>query len=99
MRIIAVSTLKAFWEQPAHRSSQTALRAWLTIAKAARWQTPVEVKAMFNSADLLADGRVVFDIGGNKWRIVAKVNYRHQILYVRCVGTHAQYDRIDAKEV
>ena len=55
--------------------------------------------ATFSSADLLADGRVVFDVGGNKWRIVAKLNFRHQVLYVRFVGTHAQYDRIDANAV
>jgi mRNA interferase HigB len=99
MRVIAVGTLKAFWEQPAHRAAEAPMRAWLTIAKAARWRNPVEVKATFNSADLLADGRVVFDVGGNKWRIVAKLNFRHQVLYVRFVGTHAQYDRIDANAV
>ena len=99
MRIIAVSTLKAFWEQRAHRAAEPPLRAWVTIVKAAHWPNPVAVKASFNTADLLANGRVVFDIGGNKWRIVAKLNYRHQILYVRFVGTHAQYDKIDANEV
>ena len=99
MRIIATGTLKAFWEQPAHSAAQTPMRAWLTIAKAATWRNQVEVKAMFNSADLLVDGRVVFDIGGNKWRIVAKLNYGHQVLYVRFVGTHSQYDKIDAKVV
>lgn len=99
MRVIATSTLKAFWEQPAHRGAETPMRAWLTIAKAARWQNPVEVKATFYSADLLADGRAVFDISGNKWRIVATLNFRHQVLYVRFVGTHAQYDRIDANTV
>lgn len=99
MRVIATSTLKAFWEQPAHRAAEVPLRAWLTITRAAQWRHPLEVKESFNSADLLADGRVVFDIGGNKWRIVAKLNYRHQILYVRFVGTHAQYDKIDAKTV
>lgn len=99
MRIIAVAALRAFWEQPSHRAAELPMRAWTTIVKAARWKNPVEVKATFNSADLLSNGRAVFDIGGNKWRIVAKVNFRHQILYVRFVGTHGQYDKIDANEV
>lgn len=99
MRIIAVSTLREFWEQPAHRAAQPALRAWVTIVKAAHWPNPVTVKTSFNTADLLANGRVVFDIGGNKLRVVAKLNYRHQILYVRFVGTHAQYDKIDVNGV
>jgi mRNA interferase HigB len=99
VRVIATSTLKAFWEQSAHRSAEAPMRAWLTILKAARWPNPMDVKTTFNSADLLADGRVVFDIGGNKWRVVAKLNDRHQVLYIRFVGTHAQYDRVDANTV
>jgi mRNA interferase HigB len=99
MRIIAVATLRAFWDQPSQPAAELPMRAWTTIVKGTRWQSPVEVKATFNSADLLANGRVVFDIGGNKWRIVAKLNFRHQIMYVRFVGTHGQYDKIDANEV
>jgi mRNA interferase HigB len=66
MRIISVGTLKAFWDQPAHRDAQQPLRSWVKVVKAARWTDPPAVKQMFGSADILRDGRVVFDIGGNR---------------------------------
>ena len=82
MRIISVGTLKAFWEQPAYRDAEQPLRAWVTVVRAARWANPPAVKRMFNSADILRDGRVIFDIGGNKYRLVVWVNYHYGV--VRC---------------
>lgn len=99
MRIISVGTLKAFWEQPAHRDAEQPLRTWVSVVKAARWSGPPGVKQMFGSADILRDGRVVLDIGGNKYRLVAWVNYHHGVVYVRFIGTHREYDRIDAQSV
>lgn len=97
MRIISVNTLKAFWEK--HRDAVHPLRTWIKVTKAAQWKGPPDVKKTFNSVDILKDGRVVFDIGGNKFRLVAWINYVHQVLYVRFIGTHKQYDGIDADKI
>ena len=99
MRIIAVGTLMAFLEIPAHRDAELPVRTWVRVVKAARWADPMDVKRMFGSADILRDGRVVFDIGGNKYRLVAWVNYQYGVAYVRFIGTHADYDAIDAQTV
>jgi mRNA interferase HigB len=69
------------------------------VVKAAQWADPSAIKQMFRSADILRDGRVVSDIGGNKYRLVAWVNYQYGIVYVRFIGTHRDYDRIDAQTV
>jgi len=71
MRIISVGTLTAFWDQPEHRDAEQPLPTWVRAVKSARWADPPAVKRMFGSADILRDGGVVFDIGGNKYRIVA----------------------------
>jgi mRNA interferase HigB len=99
MRIIAVGTLKRFWEEPRYRDAEQPLRTWISVTKAARWQNPVEIKGTFNTVDILKAGRVIFDIGGNKYRIVAQINYGHAIVYIRFVGTHRQYDEIDAETI
>ena len=80
MRINSVGTLKAFWEQPAHRDAEQPLRTWVKVVKAARWDDPPAVKQMFGSADILRDGRVVFDTGGNKYRLIAWVNYQYGVV-------------------
>ena len=97
MRIIAVGTLKAFWDQPACRNAEPPLRSRVKAVKAARWTDPPAVKRMFGSADILRDGRVVLDIGGNKYRLVAWTNCHYGVVYVRFVGTHREYDEIDAQ--
>ena len=97
MRIIAVKTLREFWER--HKEAEQALRTWVKVTEASDWQSPPDVKRTFNSADILKDGRVVFDIGGSKFRLVAWINYTYATLYVRFIGTHKEYDSIDANEV
>ena len=99
MRIISVGTLKEFWEQPGSRDAEQPLRTWVKVTTSAQWADPPSVKRTFNSADILKDGRVVFDIGGNKYRLVAWINYAYTTIYLRFVGTHRQYDGIDADEV
>lgn len=99
MRIISVGTLKAFWDQPAHQDAEQPLRTWVRVTKAAWWADPPAVRRTFGSADILRDGRVVFDIGGNKYRLVAWVNYQYGVVYVRFVRTHRDYDAIDAQNV
>ena len=99
MRIISVGRLKAFWEQPAHRDAEQPLRAWVKVVRTAEWHNPPGIKRMFNGADVLRNGRVVFDIGGNKYRLVAWVNLQYGVVYVRFIGTHRQYDAIDPQTV
>ena len=100
MRIIALSTLKAFWEaNPGHRDAEQPVLAWYHTVKMANWRTPADVKAAFGTASVLKDGRVVFNIAGNKYRLVVWINYDFGVIYVRFIGTHRQYDAIDAQTV
>jgi len=100
VRIIAVSTIKAFLSQgPDYADAHDPLMTWVRQVKAADWSTPADVKQDIRSASVLRDGRVVFNIAGNKYRIVVWINYPYRVVYVRFVGTHAQYDRIDAQSV
>ena len=97
MRIIAVSTLRRFWEINA--DAEEPIKAWYQEAKAADWATPHQVKAMYRNASVLGDNRIVFNIAGKKYRLVVKFNYAYRIRYVRFIGTHADYDRINTEEV
>jgi len=99
MRIIAVSTLREFWNQPGRGDTEQPLRAWVHVVRAADWSKPTDVKQMFNTADIVGKDRVVFDIGGNKYRLVAAVHYRGKRVYVRFIGGHKDYDRIDVRTV
>jgi mRNA interferase HigB len=99
MRVIALSTLKRFCDGKAHTDAREPLLAWYRHMLRADWRTPADLKRDFGSASILRDGRVVFNIAGNKYRLVAWINYSYRILYVRFVGTHAQYDRIDPQTV
>ena len=99
MRIIAVSALREFWSRPGRRDAEQPLRAWVHIVRAADWTKPTDVKHMFRSADIVGNNRAVFDIGGNKYRLVAAIHYRGKRIYVRFIGTHKDYDRVDAATV
>jgi mRNA interferase HigB len=99
MRIISVGRLKAFWEQSTRREAEHPLRAWVKVVRAAEWRNPPAIKRMFNSAGILPDGRVVFDIAGNKYRLVARVNFDYGVVCVRFIGTLRQYDAIDAQTI
>ena len=100
MRIIAVSTLKAFWaDQPKYQDAKGPTMAWYREALKADWSTPSEVKQQFRNASVLKDGRVVFNIAGNKYRLVVWINYPYRVLYIRFIGTHKQYDQIDAQTI
>ena len=97
MRIIARGSLRVFWET--HRDAEQPLKAWYHEAIAADWATPQDVKASYGTASIIGGNRVVFNIAGNKYRLVVRFNYPLRIGYVRFVGTHANYDRIDAEAV
>lgn len=97
MRIISKKALKDFWgREPAARGE---LEAWHAEASDATWTTPAEVKAHYGSASILKDGRVVFNICGNNYRLVAWINYEFFTIYIRFVGTHEEYDDIDAQTI
>lgn len=100
MRIIALSTLRAFWtSSPAYADSIEPVMAWYREVLRADWATPNEVKGQFSSASILRDGRVVFNIAGNKYRLVVWINYAYRVVYIRFFGTHKQYDAIDAQNI
>ena len=97
MRIIAISILRTFWE--IHADAEQPIKAWYQEARVAKWATPHQVKTMYRNASVLGDKRIVFNIAGNKYRLVVKFNYPYRIGYVRFIGTHTEYDRINAEEV
>ena len=97
MRIIARRTLREFWER--HSDVEQALRAWYYDVQGAVWKSPADIKGTYANASILGKNRVVFNIKGNRYRLVAAINYAYQICYIRFVGTHEEYDRIDAEQV
>ena len=99
MRIFSRKTLKEFWELPNYTNSEQPLKSWYDEAKKATWKTPNEIKAQYSNASILKEGRVVFNINGNKYRLIIKINYDFGVIYIRFVGTHEAYDKIDANEV
>jgi len=99
MRIIAVKTLRDFWEKFEYRDSEQSLRAWYAEIKKANWSNPNDIKKQYRNASFLANNRVVFNICGNKYRLIVAIKYEFKIVFIRFIGTHKQYDEIDAKEV
>lgn len=99
MRVIAKRTLRQFWENKRYADSQSPLEAWHAEAQKASWRMPQEVKEQFRSASILKSGRVVFNIGGNKYRLVVAMDYGRQTCFVKFIGTHRQYDSIDAETI
>ena len=97
MRIIAISQLKTFWQK--YPDSEQSLLAWIDEVKKASWQTPADIKGQFRHASVLKSRRVVFNIKCNDYRLVVAVAYRYSALYIKFVGTHKQYDAVDADTV
>ena len=99
MRIIAFRTLREFFEKPEYADAEVSLRAWYYDAKAADWANSNELKQQFKNASIIGDGRVVFNIKGNTYRLVVAIDYDFQVMFVRFIGTHKQYDKIDVKTI
>ena len=97
MRIIAKSTLRDFWER--FPDAEESLLAWYREVEKEDWDTPAKVKEKYGNASIVGDNRVVFNIKGNDYRLVVKINYEYRVVYVRFVGTHAEYDKINVEEV
>ncbi|TCZ67746.1 type II toxin-antitoxin system HigB family toxin [Flaviaesturariibacter aridisoli] len=97
MRVIAKKTLRDFWAK--YPDCEQQLKAWYQEADVAAWKGPKDIKRDYPSASILADNRVVFNIKGNHYRLIVKINYPYQMVWIRFVGTHSQYDRIDAATI
>ena len=96
-RIIAKKTLREFWEK--HADSEQYLKTWHETAKNSNWNSPNEVKETYINASILKDSRVVFNIKGNSYRLIVKFNYVRQWAFIRFIGTHAEYDKINANTI
>ena len=99
MHVIKRKTLVEFYKQPGHEDAKGALEAWYYEAKHAMWASPAEIKALYGSASILKSNRVVFDIAGNKYRLIVRINYESKTVFVRFIGTHREYDEIDAEAI
>ena len=97
MRIIARKTLKDFWTR--HPQAEKPLRAWYADAKQATWRSPTAIKHAYRNASIVANNRVVFNIKGNDYRLVAAINYNFGIVYVRFVGTNTAYNKVNVTTV
>lgn len=96
-RIFAKRTIREFWEK--HAETEQYLKTWHDTVKNADWNSPADVKQSFVNASILKSGRLVFNIKGNDYRLVAKINYEKQWVFIRFIGTHSEYDRIDANTI
>jgi mRNA interferase HigB len=99
MRILSLGALRTFYETPGCGDAKAPLLAWHGHTLRAVWREPADVKADFGSASILKEGRIVFNIGGNKYRLVTSINYPYGIVFIKFIGTHKQYDAIDAQTI
>jgi mRNA interferase HigB len=99
VKIISRALLRRFWERPGCEDARQPLLAWFKEVEKARWKSPASVRSLYGSADLVGEGRIVFNIGGNKYRLVVWVKYSIQLVLIKWVGTHEEYDSIDVTMV
>jgi mRNA interferase HigB len=97
MRVISRRALRTFWEE--HPDARQALQAWYADVRRASWKSPADIKAAYRNASFVANNRVVFNIKGHKYRIIVAIQYKFRIVFIRFVGTHQEYDQIDASLV
>lgn len=96
-RIVAKKTLRDFWEN--HADAEQYLKTWYETAKNSNWNSPHDIKQTFISASILKDSRIVFNIKGNSYRLIVKFNYERQWAFIRFIGTHTEYDKINADTI
>ena len=97
MRIIAKRTLRTYWEREPR--AEQPLRSWFALAAKSEWSSPADVKAIYRNASIVGGDRIVFNIGGNRYRLIVRFDYARRIGFIRFIGTHAEYDRIDATKI
>ncbi|MEO8400009.1 MAG: type II toxin-antitoxin system HigB family toxin [Ignavibacteriaceae bacterium] len=97
MRVIAIKVLKDFWRK--HSNAEQPLKAWFAETRKAEWKKPADILSIYKSASILKNNRVVFNIKGNDYRLITAINYDFKIIYIRFIGTHKEYDKINAEEI
>jgi mRNA interferase HigB len=97
MRVISRRILREFWEK--HPDAAIPLQTWFHDVERASWASPADIKAVYQNASILANNRVVFNIKGNRYRLVVVVIFQHGVVYIRFIGTHEEYDRIDVATI
>jgi mRNA interferase HigB len=97
MRVISVKQLREFWHK--HSDAEQPLKAWFAETKKAKWKKPADITTLYRTASVLSKRRVVFNIKGNDYRLVTAINYDFGIVYIRFVGTHKEYDKINAEVI
>ena len=97
MRIISRKALRVFWKE--HPDARQSLQAWYADVKHANWKSPSHIKKVYRNASFVANDRVVFNIKGNKYRVIVAVQYKYRLVFIRFVGTHQEYDQVDAATV
>ncbi len=97
MRVVAKKILRDFWEK--YSDSEEQLKTWYKEASKAKWKNPNQIKKEYAKASILKGGRVVFNIGGNKYRLIVDINYEREWVFIRFIGTHNEYDKIDAERI
>ncbi len=99
MRIVSRARLRDFWQTPKFSDAEQALKSWYDEVKHARWNSPQDIKSRYRNASFTANNRVIFNIHGNKYRLVVAINYEMNIVFIKFVVTHMQYDQIDVTTV
>lgn len=99
MRIISRAALREFWERQNFHDAEQPLKAWYDEAKHANWKIPHDIKVQYRNANFVGNNRVVFNIHGNKYHLIVAINYTFSIAYIRFIGTHSEYDNVDAATV
>jgi len=97
LRVIAKKVLREFWTK--HSDCEQQLKSWYREAVKSEWRNTNEIKKEYPTASILGDNRVVFNIKGNNYRLIVKINFHYQMMWIRFVGTHKEYDRIDANKI
>jgi len=97
VRVISKKILREFWER--HADSEQQLKSWFQETNKAEWKNPNEIKKEYPSASILNNNRVVFNIKGNNYRLIVRINYEYQMVWIRFIGTHAEYDKLNANEI
>jgi mRNA interferase HigB len=97
LRVIAIKRLRDFWG--IHSDCEQQLKSWYRETCKATWQNPNEIKIGYPSASILNDNRIVFNIKGNNYRLIVKINYEYEMVWIRFIGTHAEYDKINANKI
>ena len=97
MRVIAKKILRDFWEK--HKDCEQQLKVWFHEAEKSEWENPNQIKEEYPSASILNDNRVIFNIKGNSYRLVVKISYEYQMIWIRFIGTHVEYDKINSNTI